>query len=70
MNTAKSTSSGIVAPATALITASSMDGRSPQSNFRTVGAILDSLPFSEVDLRAPLMVPLPGPGLPKLKIPT
>ena len=34
------------------------------------GNILDSLPHSDANVQAPLMVPLPGPGLPKLLVPT
>ena len=36
---------------------------------RTLGDILDSLPFSGMELRSPLVEPLPGAGLPTLRLP-
>ena len=42
----------------------------PQANVRTMGELLDSLPFGDVKLPAPRSEPLPGPpGLPTVHLP-
>ncbi len=64
------TFAGSAAPAVNSPTAESTDRGAHQSKRGTLGDMLTGLPFSDIDLESPRAVPLPGPGLPEVKIPS